>query len=129
MSLFSLAPSQYTDKEWLEEVEKIRDVIVTRARPTGIVIFGSGATGERTSESDLDLAVFYTTEEESKNAPARILAGAPFQTVPVDLLVFHREEFLLCVEKGGVALEIRKTGKCIFGVPPWKLDKENDAEK
>lgn len=115
MSLYSLAKSSYSDLEWINEIERVRELLVQLSKPAAIILFGSSITSDRTAESDIDLAIIFETKDEVDSAPKKIFSKGPLSDVSLDLLFFTREGFLSKVGEGGLVQHIQEQGRLIHG--------------
>ncbi len=117
MSLYRLAPSPYSEAEWGIQIAKIRECILSVCSPTAIVLFGSGASGSRTAQSDIDMAVIVQNLSHAPDVRKKIVSVLSGE-IAVDLLFFDEARFVAEAAKGGVAQVIRETGKLVFGKLP-----------
>jgi predicted nucleotidyltransferase len=89
--LGQLGPSSGDARPWSVTPEKLAEVVrrvVAVARPLRVILFGSAARGELTSDSDIDLLVVTREEVVSQVAEAgRIYQALQGTMVPVDLLL------------------------------------------
>lgn len=85
-------------------LEEVVRRIVAVAQPERIILFGSGARGERGPDSDLDLLVVKTGAHRRRLAQTiyRHLLGIP---VPVDIIVVTPEDVLAFRGKVGTVIE------------------------
>ena len=99
--------------------QKILDEIVDRIRsvcePDRVILFGSGATGTMTPDSDVDLLVVERQVEDWRQEALRIrsaLTGLPF---PFDVVVMTRERFEETRDViGGLAWPAARHGKVLY---------------
>ena len=91
--------------------------------PYKIVLFGSYANGTPNEHSDIDLMVILDNNHVSKTYEERLkkkvsirkLVYGINQEVPLDILVYSREEFNIVKNYGNYFIdEIEKTGRIIY---------------
>lgn len=76
-----------------EQIEAAVAILVREAQPERVILFGSYARGEATSDSDLDLLVVQRIVPHQQAEMARLrLALSPLR-IPVDLLVTDTDRF------------------------------------
>ena len=89
--------------------------ILAAAAPDKIIVFGSGATGEMTRDSDIDLLIVETDpgDQRKKSVLLReMLRGLGY---PFDVIVISTEWFEESKEViGGIAYPANKYGKVIY---------------
>jgi predicted nucleotidyltransferase len=98
----------------LTEIQQVVQQIVERFQPQQVILFGSYAHGQPTTDSDVDLLVIMETEEQPLHAAARISAAIdhPF---PLDILVFTPATFKASLERRGVfATEVATKGVVLY---------------
>ena len=83
-------------------------------QPDKIILFGSYASGQPREESDVDLVVIKTTNEEfhERQKKVRLLLKT---TIPVDIFIFTPEEFEQAKEDNPLIKEVSETGKVVYG--------------
>lgn len=96
-------------------VKEIVRRILAAAAPDKIIVFGSGATGEMTRDSDIDLLIVETDpgDQRKKSVLLReMLRGLGY---PFDVIVISTEWFEESKEViGGIAYPANKYGKVIY---------------
>src|SRR3990172_5884708 len=94
--------------------EAVRRIVET-LHPEKIILFGSYARGNPTSDSDVDLLVIMETDlpvTERYLTVSRLLRPRPF---PVDILVKRPQEIQTSLEKGDFFIrEIIEQGKVLY---------------
>jgi predicted nucleotidyltransferase len=77
-------------------IEQIVQAIVRTVDPDRILLFGSRARGTSSPTSDLDLLIVedqpFTAGRSRRKEMARIWQALPDLAVPIDILVYSREE-------------------------------------
>jgi len=91
--------------------------------PYKIILFGSYANGNPTEDSDIDLVVILDNNHVSKTFEERLekkiyvksLVLKINRKIPLDILVYSKEELNIIKEHGNFFIEeIEKTGKIIY---------------
>lgn len=76
-----------------KQINSIVDIIVKRAKPDKIILFGSYAYGQPTNDSDVDILIIKEDSDVSKYKRGReirkYLRGIG---IPLDILVYTQEE-------------------------------------
>ena len=99
--------------------------------PYKIILFGSYAQGNPNENSDVDLMVILDNSHVSKTYQERLekkvfirnLVLEINRKIPLDILVYSKEELNLIKERGNYFIEeIEKTGKIIYEKASWRLD-------
>lgn len=98
-----------------EDVENIARRIIEHFKPRRLVLFGSRAAGKMTPNSDIDLCVIEDRVADKSEEFIKIRRLLGDFIVPMDILVFEKEEF----EKrknvwGTVQYEIDKKGVVLY---------------
>jgi predicted nucleotidyltransferase len=99
-----------------ELIQEIKNRIISGVHPDKIILFGSYAYGNPTTESDLDLLVIMPSEEPMHSRVTRIRKLVRDIHIPKDIIVYTPQE----VEKwkdASVAFitSIIRKGKVIYG--------------
>lgn len=98
--------------------EKINEMvrrIVDRFKPEKIILFGSGATGLMTRDSDLDLLVIERDFESEREEGIRLREALGDLGIPVDVFAMTPERFEETKGViGGLAYPANKYGKVIY---------------
>ena len=93
------------------------------SNPHKIILFGSYANGNPNENSDIDLMVILDDNHVSKTYQERLDKKISIRSlildvnrkIPLDLLVYSKEELNLIKEQGNQFIdEIEKTGKIIY---------------
>jgi len=96
-------------------LKKVVDRILTVAKPERIILFGSGATGRMTRDSDLDLLVIERGFKSQREERTRLRKALGDLGIPVDVFAMtleHFEETKGVI--GGLAYPANKYGKVIY---------------
>ena len=95
--------------------EEIIRRILSAARPDGIILFGSAATGKITQHSDIDILILETSPSNTREESVRlreVLRGMGF---PFDVIVMDSDRFEESKEViGGIAYSAYKYGRVIY---------------
>lgn len=95
-------------------VNKITEQIVSKFRPTRIILFGSIAKGTYNSNSDIDLCIIKDTlnkRELITNIYTEIDCEIPF-----DILIYTNKEWAKNInDQSSFAYKINKTGVVLYG--------------
>ena len=96
-------------------LKKVVDRILTVAKPERIILFGSGATGRMTRDSDLDLLVIERGFKSQREERTRLRKALGDVGIPVDVFAMTPER---CEETkgviGGLAYPANKYGRVIY---------------
>ena len=96
-------------------LKKVVDLILTVAKPERIILFGSGATGLMTRDSDLDLLVIERDFESQREESARLREALGNIGMPIDVFAMTPERFEETKGViGGLAYPANKYGKVIY---------------
>jgi len=108
------------------DIQNVLDNLVfslKTSNPYKIVLFGSCANGNLTANSDIDLMVVLDNQHVSKTFEERLKKKLSVRNlvleinrkIPIDLLVYSREELNMMKKYGNYMIEeIEKTGKVIY---------------
>jgi len=100
------------------ELDKIVNTLVGTGIVTKIILFGSYARGEETSDSDIDLCVLTSLNEDrcfDIMVELRVkLYKIREKKIPLDLLAYNQDSFLACAEKPGFQRNILKNGVVLY---------------
>jgi predicted nucleotidyltransferase len=108
------------------ETDKTINDLVTSLKssdPYKIVLFGSYARGNPREDSDIDIMVILDNDDVAKTYKERLnkyllvqkLVREINYKIPLDILVYSKEEFKLIKNYGNYLIdEIEKTGKIIY---------------
>lgn len=106
------------DETFKVELDKIVNTLVSTGIVTKIILFGSYARGENTSDSDIDLCVLTPIEEErcfDIMVELRIkLFRVREKKRALDLLAYNQDFFLACAEKPGFQRDILRNGVVLY---------------
>jgi predicted nucleotidyltransferase len=96
-------------------LERIVDQIVQLARPDRVILFGSAALGEMTTDSDLDLLVIEAEVPNTRQESLRLRTALEDVPWPVDVIVMSRHRFEETKDViGGIAYPAHKYGKVLY---------------
>ncbi len=96
-------------------LKKVVDRILTVAKPERIILFGSGAKGLMTRDSDLDLLVIERDFESRRKECSRLRQALGDIGIPVDVFAMTPERFEETKGViGGLAYPANKYGKVIY---------------
>lgn len=96
-------------------LKKVVDRILTVAKPERIILFGSGATGLMTRDSDLDLLIIERDFRSQRDESARLRQALGDLGIPVDVFAMTPERFEETKGViGGLAYPANKYGKVIY---------------
>jgi len=96
-------------------IQEIVDRITLVTRPDRVILFGSGAKGAMTRDSDLDLLVLEARVEDTRRESRRLREALAGLGIPVDLIVMRTERFEETKGViGGIAYPANKYGKVIY---------------
>lgn len=98
--------------ETLEEIiQRIRSV----SSPDRIVLFGSAATGQMTTDSDVDVLILTSESQPLRQIRAATRMALFGVGVPIDLVIMRTDRFEASKNViGGLAYPVGKTGKVIY---------------
>jgi predicted nucleotidyltransferase len=100
-----------------ELIANATKIIVERAKPKRIILFGSRARGEAHKDSDLDLLVIIpdgASSNEIRRATDRALASPD---ASFDLLVYTESEYVKKLSEGWILFdEISRDGKVVYAL-------------
>ena len=85
------------NSEVLEELDKIKEIIINTLPIEQIYLFGSYAYGSPHKDSDLDLFVVLKDEVQLRDIDAAIKirqAISEYQSMPLDLIVIKKSRYL-----------------------------------
>jgi uncharacterized protein len=100
------------DETLLHEV--VRRVL-TVARPDKIILFGSAAAGQMTSDSDIDLLVLEREPADTRHRSVKIRRALGDVQYPVDVIVMSSERFEETKDIiGGIAYPANKYGRVLY---------------
>lgn len=98
----------------MHDIQAIVRQIVERFTPQKVVLFGSHAYGELSTNADVDLLVIKDTEETPPRFAAKIAAAIdhPF---PIDIVVWRPAEFAASLaRKGNFATQVALHGLTLY---------------
>ncbi len=100
------------DETLLDEV--VRRVL-TVARPSRIILFGSAATDRMTRDSDIDLLVVEPEPADTRDQSVRIRRALGNVRYPVDVIVMSTQRFEETKDViGGIAYPAHKYGRVLY---------------
>jgi len=104
------------DLELAKEIQSITRQIIEKFRPEKIILFGSVAKGEWSSDSDADFLIIKKDTPLYGSDRIRELSRLIERNIPVDFLVYRPEEFDKRLKMGDPFLKaIVKDGKVLYG--------------
>ncbi len=96
-------------------IQEIVQRIVRAAQPRRIILFGSAAAGQMTTDSDIDLLVIEDRPGHPRRESVRLRDSLRGMGVPFDVLVMSTDRFEETKDLiGGVAFPASKYGKVIY---------------
>jgi len=96
-------------------LKKLVERILTVAKPERIILFGSGAKGLMTQDSDLDLLVVERDFESQREESRRLREALGDLGIPVDVFAMSPERFEETKGViGGLAYPANKYGRVIY---------------
>jgi len=96
-------------------LKKVVDRILAVAKPERIILFGSGATGRMTRDSDLDLLVIERGFKSQREERTRLRKALGDVGIPVDVFAMTPERFEETKGViGGLAYPANKYGRVIY---------------
>lgn len=101
-------------KEVFEGIEKYKTELVTRLHPTGVILFGSFATGDFNEGSDIDLIVVADWNKSFLDRIKLLMEINSFG-LPIEPIGYTEEEFSRLKEEGNPFIaEVLDNGKVIY---------------
>mgnify|MGYP000923934437 FL=1 len=98
----------------INEINSIKEQIVSKYAPSKIILFGSQSKGTAARRSDIDLCVVKDTE--NKRALLTDMYLNTKSSKPFDLLLYTEDEWNRCVnDTTSFAYLINKKGTVIYG--------------
>lgn len=98
------------------EISAITKQIIEKYRPERIILFGSAARGEWSSDSDADFLIVKKDAPTYGSDRIRELSRMISRNIPVDFLVYKPEEFNKRLNMGDPFLKaIVEEGKVLYG--------------
>jgi predicted nucleotidyltransferase len=99
-------------------LEQVTRTIVERFHPKRIVLFGSHARGDASSDSDLDLFIEMQTSRRPPERAIEVSAAFGLRPWPLDVVVYTPEEVQRLRGVSGTLLAaIEKEGKVLYEQP------------
>ena len=96
-------------------VKEIVERILSAVVPAKIILFGSAAMGEMTSDSDIDLLIVEPNPTDRRKESVKIDATLSGLGYPFDIIVISNEWFEASKNViGGIAYPANKYGKVIY---------------
>jgi uncharacterized protein len=101
--------------------QHVLNEIVTRvcsvSTPDRILLFGSAATGQMNSDSDVDVLLLTSEPRPLRQILASVRMALYGLELPIDLVVMRPEQFELSKDViGGIAYPAAQTGKVVYEV-------------
>ena len=98
------------------EIESITAQIIKKYNPEKIILFGSAAKGELSSESDADFLIIKKETPLYGADRIREISKIIKRDIPVDFIVYRPDEFNKRLSMGDPFLKaIMKEGKILYG--------------
>jgi len=89
--------------------------ILTVAQPHSIILFGSAATGQMTTDSDIDLLIVEPAPENTRSESIKIRRALGDIGYPVDVVVIGTERFEeTCTVIGSIAYPAHRFGRVLY---------------
>jgi len=111
-------PTTSTQPLWAVTPEKIQEAvrrIVEAAHPVRIIVFGSQARGDSTTDSDLDLVVIERDVPDRVGEMIRLERALRGLILPTDILVISEREFQEWADTpGSVYRAAGREGKVVY---------------
>jgi len=99
-----------------QEIVNITQQIIQKFRPEKIILFGSAAKGQWSSDSDADFLIIKKDTPLYGSDRIRELSRVIERNIPVDFLIYRPEEFDKRLKMGDPFLKaIVKEGKVLYG--------------
>jgi len=101
-----------------EELNKLKELIISSVPVEQIYLFGSYAYGTPHKDSDLDLFVILKDEVQLRDIEAAIkirLAIAEHQSMPIDLLVIKKSRYMERKTAPTLERKVAREGILIYG--------------
>ncbi len=96
-------------------IQKIVEGITRLTQPDRVILFGSGATGQMTEDSDIDLLVLERDVQDMREESCRLYGSLVGLGIPLDIIVMRTERFEETKGViGGIAYPANKYGKVIY---------------
>ena len=104
------------DIDFKKEVEIVTKQIIEKYKPEKIILFGSAAKNEFSSDSDADFLIIKMDTPLYGADRIRELSKVIERNIPVDFLVYRPEGFEKRIKMGDPFLKtILKEGKVLYG--------------
>ena len=104
------------EKKLAKEIQSITRQIVEKYRPEKIILFGSVAKGEWSSDSDADFLIIKKDTPLFGSDRIRELSRLIERNIPVDFLVYRPDEFNKRLKMDDPFLKaIIKEGRVLYG--------------
>lgn len=98
----------------MNDIDNIRDQLVTLFQPTQVILFGSHAKGTAHKQSDVDLCV--VTDTPNKRKTLTEMYYAIDAVTPIDFILYTPDEWRECLnDKGSFAHKINAEGVRLYG--------------
>lgn len=81
------------------EIQDIKQQIINKYKPERIILFGSAARGEFTTDSDIDILIVKKTNKRKFDRMCEIRRLLDYN-LPLDLVVYTPEEVKLATQQG-----------------------------
>lgn len=98
-----------------DKLKKVTEKIIEEFDPEKIILFGSRATGQETTESDVDLLIVKDTNQSTRNVARKIDRVLFPRLFPLDLIIYTPKQFEFAKESGDFFIqEVLKNGKVLY---------------
>lgn len=97
------------------QIESIKNQLIQKYKPEKIILFGSGASGQMSPDSDLD---FFIVKDDKKSRHDRMVEvyGLVDKDIAADFLVYTPKELATRVKMGDPFIKsILSGGKVLYG--------------
>lgn len=97
------------------QIDSIKTQLIKKYKPDKIILFGSGATGEMTEDSDLD---FFIIKDDKKDPYQRMVEVSKLidRDVAVDFIIYTPGEFTKRLQLGDPFMKmIMEEGRVLYG--------------
>lgn len=103
------------DKKFEKEITEITGKIVKNYKPEKIILFGSAASGNLTTDSDADFFIIKRTEDDFFKRCINVRRIIRDKGIPVDIIVYTPEETKKRYNMGDFFVrEILDEGKILY---------------
>ena len=101
----------------IDMLDEIVERIVDASRSQRVILFGSAATGEMNSDSDIDILVLQSAPVNAREESVRLREALRGLRCPIDIIVMALERFEETKDVvGSIAYPANKYGKVLYEV-------------